>query len=323
MRIGRPRPSTVTPAMPDDPISGPELGTLCRSLRDRKRLSLRDLAGRSGISAPMLSQVERGETSPTLSLAARLAAGFDISLPQLLEAAEGRDTDLSAPVESISAQGLGPYIRALRESRGLSRSNLCSKAGVSQNSLAQLERDEMSPTISFVGNLAVVLGLSLPQLLRSEVVLPTLDLQVKNVSDALIALLCENPNLMRDLRPRQFEELLAALYEREGFDVELTQETRDGGVDLYLVRHESFGRVLTLVDAKRYRADRPVGVGAVRKLFGSVETKNASMGIIATTSFFSRPAQRLQEEIPFRLGLQDFRDVHRMLRQAGKDNPAS
>ena len=37
-------------------------------------LSLRDLALRSGVSAPMLSQVERGETSPTLQVATRIAA---------------------------------------------------------------------------------------------------------------------------------------------------------------------------------------------------------------------------------------------------------
>ena len=37
-------------------------------------LSLRDLAERTGVSAPMLSQVERGETSPTLAVAAKIAA---------------------------------------------------------------------------------------------------------------------------------------------------------------------------------------------------------------------------------------------------------
>jgi transcriptional regulator with XRE-family HTH domain len=47
-------------------------------------LSLRDLAGRSGVSAPMLSQVERGETSPTLQVAQRIAAGLDLRLSQLL-----------------------------------------------------------------------------------------------------------------------------------------------------------------------------------------------------------------------------------------------
>ena len=47
-------------------------------------LSLRDLAERSGVSAPMLSQVERGETSPTLQVASRIAAGLELRLSQLL-----------------------------------------------------------------------------------------------------------------------------------------------------------------------------------------------------------------------------------------------
>ena len=42
------------------------IGPRVRALRESMELSLRDLAERSGVSAPMLSQVERGETSPTL-----------------------------------------------------------------------------------------------------------------------------------------------------------------------------------------------------------------------------------------------------------------
>jgi transcriptional regulator with XRE-family HTH domain len=47
-------------------------------------LSLRDLAERSRVSPPMLSQVERGETSPTLAVAEKIAAGLDLTLSQLL-----------------------------------------------------------------------------------------------------------------------------------------------------------------------------------------------------------------------------------------------
>ena len=65
------------------------IGARVRALREAMRLSLRDLAERSGVSAPMLSQVERGETSPTLSVAARIAAGLDLSLSQLLRLDEG------------------------------------------------------------------------------------------------------------------------------------------------------------------------------------------------------------------------------------------
>ena len=60
------------------------VGARGRALRDSMGLSLRDLAERSGVSAPMLSQVERGETSPTLSVAGRIATGLDLTLSQLL-----------------------------------------------------------------------------------------------------------------------------------------------------------------------------------------------------------------------------------------------
>ena len=60
------------------------VGARVKSLREAMDLSLRDLAERSGVSAPMLSQVERGTTSPTLAVAARIAAGLELSLSQLL-----------------------------------------------------------------------------------------------------------------------------------------------------------------------------------------------------------------------------------------------
>jgi transcriptional regulator with XRE-family HTH domain len=57
-------------------------------------LSLRELAERSGVSAPMLSQVERGETSPTLAVAAKIAAGLELSLSQLLRLDEGENVSV-------------------------------------------------------------------------------------------------------------------------------------------------------------------------------------------------------------------------------------
>lgn len=66
------------------------VGGRVRSLREAMDLSLRDLAKRSGVSAPMLSQVERRETSPTLAVASRIAAGLELSLSQLLRLDEDR-----------------------------------------------------------------------------------------------------------------------------------------------------------------------------------------------------------------------------------------
>jgi transcriptional regulator with XRE-family HTH domain len=61
-----------------------DVGPRIKALREAMDLSLRDLAERCGVSAPMLSQVERGETSPTLSVAAKIASGLELSLSQLL-----------------------------------------------------------------------------------------------------------------------------------------------------------------------------------------------------------------------------------------------
>src|SRR6187455_2497256 len=60
------------------------VGARVKSLREGMDLSLRDLAERSGVSAPMLSQVERGDTSPTLAVASKIAAGLELTLSQLL-----------------------------------------------------------------------------------------------------------------------------------------------------------------------------------------------------------------------------------------------
>jgi XRE family transcriptional regulator, regulator of sulfur utilization len=80
-----PEPSSTLPAA----VYPAVIGARVKALRESAGLSLRDLAARSGVSAPMLSQVERGETSPTLTVAARIAAGLELRLSQLLRLDEG------------------------------------------------------------------------------------------------------------------------------------------------------------------------------------------------------------------------------------------
>jgi XRE family transcriptional regulator, regulator of sulfur utilization len=73
-----------TPTDRASALSPAAIGARVKALRESSGLSLRDLSERSGVSAPMLSQVERGETSPTLTVAARIAAGLELRLSQLL-----------------------------------------------------------------------------------------------------------------------------------------------------------------------------------------------------------------------------------------------
>jgi transcriptional regulator with XRE-family HTH domain len=81
------------------------LGPRIRALREAMDLSLRDLALRSSVSAPMLSQVERGETSPTLQVAGRIAKGLELRLSQLLRL----DEDGAVTVVRGGERRQGPY----------------------------------------------------------------------------------------------------------------------------------------------------------------------------------------------------------------------
>ena len=75
------------------------VGPRVKALREAMDLSLRDLAERSGVSAPMLSQVERGETSPTLQIASRIASGLELRLSQLLRLDEDGAVSVVRPSE--------------------------------------------------------------------------------------------------------------------------------------------------------------------------------------------------------------------------------
>src|SRR2546430_2455747 len=81
-----------------------DVGARVRALREAMDLSLRDLAERSGVSAPMLSQVERGETSPTLQVAGRIAHGLELRLSQLLRL----DEDGAVSIVRRSERRKGP-----------------------------------------------------------------------------------------------------------------------------------------------------------------------------------------------------------------------
>jgi transcriptional regulator with XRE-family HTH domain len=83
------------------------VGPRVRALREGMDLSLRDLADRSGVSAQMLSQVERGETSPTLAVAARIAGGLELTLSQLLRLDEGGAVSVVRADERLSGGATG------------------------------------------------------------------------------------------------------------------------------------------------------------------------------------------------------------------------
>ncbi|MCE1253954.1 MAG: XRE family transcriptional regulator, partial [Anaerolineae bacterium] len=64
-----------------------------KKIRDEKKLSLDKLAELTGVSKSMLGQIERGESSPTISMVWKIANGLKISFTSLFSA-PASDVDL-------------------------------------------------------------------------------------------------------------------------------------------------------------------------------------------------------------------------------------
>lgn len=127
------------------------------------------------------------------------------------------------------------------------------------------------------------------------------------------------PHRMYDLTPRQFEEVIAELYQKCGYTVELTKQTRDGGKDIYLAHKNDIGTFLYLVQCKKYSKDHPVGVSVLREIYGvqTSEPQKPSGSIIATTSHFTRDAHNFiaERQLEYQMYLHDFDFISRLLRE--------
>lgn len=66
------------------------IGLKVKFERERRGWSLTDFAENSGVSRAMIHKIERGESSPTATLLARLSGAFDMSMSQLLAETEAR-----------------------------------------------------------------------------------------------------------------------------------------------------------------------------------------------------------------------------------------
>jgi restriction endonuclease Mrr len=151
----------------------------------------------------------------------------------------------------------------------------------------------------------------------SKLLIPEVRIEVAEVNEELIRYLAKHPQLLRDLDPRKFEELVAEIFRAKGFTVELTPATRDGGRDIQAVQKNSIGTFLYFVECKRYSSSRKVGVDVVRSLYGVKQQQRATMGILVTTSSFTKDAIDFASPLEYELSLRDFEALKSWLSQYG------
>lgn len=130
--------------------------------------------------------------------------------------------------------------------------------------------------------------------------------EVSTANDEILKLLRAEPELVRSLPPRKFEELVGEILAKMGYEITLTPEKRDGGFDIYAARKEGLGQFLYLVECKRYAPTHKVGVEIVRSLHGVLQAERATAGAIVTTSFFTSGAREYQQRIEHQMQLHDY-----------------
>lgn len=80
-----------------------KIGKRINQIRTDQRLSLEELAKRSGVSRSMLSEIERDTKSPTLRTLSQLAVGLGVSIAELL----GESSDQFISVDRKADRSVG------------------------------------------------------------------------------------------------------------------------------------------------------------------------------------------------------------------------
>ena len=150
---------------------------------------------------------------------------------------------------------------------------------------------------------------------------PQIQIATQAQWDHIVHTLARRTDDVYRMEPRQFEELVAELLQRDdpGRKIQLTPPQGDGGRDILVFNDTVLGRHLFLVECKRYAPDRPIDVGLVRQFYGVVEGERATAGALVTTSYFTGPATAWAPDrnLEYRISLVDYNGLQEWLRRHG------
>jgi len=149
-----------------------------------------------------------------------------------------------------------------------------------------------------------------------KISLKDMPLRIRNAVENLIGYVSQNNELLHRMAPREFEIMVAELLRRSGYDVEITPESRDGGIDIFAYKADGFTIGKFAVECKRYSPERPVGREICDKLFGVVASRGLTGGVLVTSSRFTRDALAFHQlpSVCNRLSLIDALGIHELLR---------
>jgi transcriptional regulator with XRE-family HTH domain len=122
------------------------MGERLREARQARRLSLRVLADRLGVSPSLISQIETGRANPSVSTLYAIAAELDVSLDELLFNDRRPAEPVAAPVDAGGATPAGQMTPTPPVQRATSRHRIRLNSGVLWERLTTLSE----PGIEFL-----------------------------------------------------------------------------------------------------------------------------------------------------------------------------
>lgn len=159
-------------------------------------------------------------------------------------------------------------------------------------------------------NLKINYNISIPRIISIQNNLSIID------SDFYLNLV-NHPELIKVLEWRKFEILIADLLETFGYNIELMQGTKDGGIDVIAFnKNDEFGEHKYLLQAKRW--SNKVGIDVVKNVLFNHAHYKVSKSCLATTATFTKGAWNLAEMYKWQLELKDFDAIQSWLKRAWK-----
>ncbi|HHV93565.1 MAG TPA: helix-turn-helix transcriptional regulator [Firmicutes bacterium] len=134
------------------------LGERIRTFREKRGLTLQEVASRSGLSRSYLSEIENGKKQPSVKTLEALAAALNVALDALLP-----EEGMQAEAETLTGDSLGDRLRLARERKGMSLTEAAEAAGISVSYLSEIERGQAQPAVDTLRVLADIVSLPLSQ----------------------------------------------------------------------------------------------------------------------------------------------------------------
>jgi len=142
------------------------------------------------------------------------------------------------------------------------------------------------------------------------------------VAQSLLDELDANPEALIAVRKTEFEELVAELFARRGFEVDLFRTSQDDGIDLLAIRNEDTPQPLILAVQTKHPDPtttkgkrRALPVSTVREIYGVAKAWDLNGAIAVTSSTYSRAAKKFAELKPEEMQVVDGKAVLEWVQQ--------